>query len=232
MRAQARIQVCSSEYFFSHGHIKWSADGNNRQHSFFHFNAFSSGVIKGDIRKESVLKITRTSVVNAIKVYFGLLLLAFLVSQTPSYAAEPPKDRLADHIASVCQTGCVDSGLLKMALRSVRDTQHVDPLLMVAVIQKESNFRHRALNTQNGRSVGLAQIQVRWHRDKFDSHDYYDVFQNLRVGGEILQACQKKYRNARSALWCYNGHQKHGQVLYADKVLKTYYLLKEKQVLV
>lgn len=199
---------------------------------FFHFNAFSSGVIKGDIRKESILNISRTSVVTAIKVYFGLLLLAFLVSHTPSYAAEPPQDRLADHIASVCKEGCVESSVLKMALRSVRDEQRVDPLLLMAVIQKESSFKQRALNTQNGRSVGLTQIQVRWHRDKFDTHDYYDVFQNLRVGAEILQACQKKYRDTRSALWCYNGHQKRGQVLYADKVLKTYQLLKEKHVLV
>jgi len=199
---------------------------------FFHFNAFSSGVIKGDIRKESILNISRTTVVTAIKVYLGLLLLAFLVTQTPSQAAEPPHDRLADHIATVCKAGCVDSGLLKMALRSVRDEQRVDPLLLMAVIQKESSFKQRALNTQNGRSVGLTQIQVRWHRDKFDTHDYYDVFQNLRVGAEILQACQKKYRDTRSALWCYNGHQKRGQVLYADKVLKTYQLLKEKHVLV
>lgn len=161
-----------------------------------------------------------------------LAVIALLVAifHTQCHAAE---DRLAEHIDKVCDKQCVEPDLLRMALRHGADETRIDPRLFLAVVQVESGFRQHVVNRKSGRSVGLSQIQVRWHKDKFSTTRYSDVFENVRVGMQILRDCQEKYSgNMRKALWCYNGHQAGGLRRYADKVVKLYHALKRDHIVV
>lgn len=169
--------------------------------------------------------------VATISKLFVIVLLVTLATISQSHAAE--LDTLAAHIDRLCDKHCVDADLLRIALHQGAAETHVDPLWFLAVIQAESNFSTKAVNRRSGRSVGLSQIQVRWHRDKFFTKHYADVFENVRVGMTILGDCQEQYNgNMRKALWCYNGHQPGGLKRYADKVVKLHHLLKHEHIAV
>lgn len=59
-----------------------------------------------------------------------------------------PLDRdLQDHIFKVCEE------------------YKIDPSLIIAMIEKESTYRASAVG-DSGRSIGLMQIQYRWHKDR------------------------------------------------------------------
>lgn len=142
-------------------------------------------------------------------------------------------DPLSKHIETYCRKDCVDPGLLRIALQEAAERTKVDPLLMAAVIHVESRFQQQALNTVNGRSVGLTQVQVRWHRERFISKNQFDVFDNVYAGSEILRDCITKHQgNTRKALWCYNGHGKKGMTEYVPKVLAVYVGLKQQHIVI
>lgn len=157
-----------------------------------------------------------------------IVVLATLITLNQTHAAEI--DRLADHIDQNCAKHCVDADLLRIALHQGASETRVDPLWFLAVIQTESNFSTKAVNRHSGRSVGLSQIQVRWHREKFFTKHYADVFENVRVGMTILAACQEKHHgNLRQALRCYDGY---GPVSYAKKVAKIYHQLRADRIVI
>lgn len=171
-----------------------------------------------------ILELSREHVrSNSFVVYTYLILFGAFVFFSGFVFAEATNganDHLGAYITKHCKRDCVDAGLLRLALSEASASTKVDPLLMLAVIQVESGFRQKALNTTSGRSVGLTQVQVYWHRDKFRTKDYFDVIENVHAGAEILAACQKKHRgNVERSLWCYNGHQEDGITRYAKKVL-------------
>jgi len=157
-----------------------------------------------------------------------VVVVVTLITLNHVHAAEV--DRLAEHIDQHCAKHCVDADLLRIALQHASAETRVDPLWFVAVIQAESNFSTKAINRHTGRSVGLSQIQVRWHKEKFFTRHYGDVFENVRVGMTILRDCQAKHQgNRHQALRCYNGY---GSLSYAQKVAKVYRQLRADRVTV
>lgn len=160
-------------------------------------------------------------------ILFSLVVLFLFVTMAVSTAhAETP---LSDYIEATCKRNCVDSTLLMMAIQEAAIETDTNPLVLLAIIKEESGFNVRATNTKNGRSVGLTQIQVFWHKEKFKG-DQYDVFANVRAGALVYKDCVKKHRgNREKSLWCYNGHQKNGYH-YVSKVMKTYNKLIEKGI--
>lgn len=86
--------------------------------------------------------------------------------------------------------------------------------LVMALIEKESSFNLDCVSDE-GCSVGLMQIQIKWHRgimDRLGCRDLYDPVQNVRVGVELLKRHLTKYQDAAAALMAYNGGQ-----AYADR---------------
>ena len=165
----------------------------------------------------------------------AMLAVAFSFFQCNAVAVSEytHSDPLTKHIETHCRTGCVDSALLRVAIQEATERTKVDPLLMAAVIHVESKFQQRALNTINGRSVGLTQVQVRWHKSRFHTKDYFDVFENVYAGSEILKECLERHHgSAKKALWCYNGHSRHGMREYVPKVLAVYAGLKQQHIVI
>ncbi len=100
----------------------------------------------------------------------------------------PLEARLQEHISNECAK------------------YEIDPLLVVAMIFRESAYKSDAIG-DNGNSVGLMQIQERFHGDrmqKLNVSDLRDPFQNVTVGIDFLAEEIGKYRTISEALTAYN----------------------------
>ena len=101
----------------------------------------------------------------------------------------PLSHDLQDYIADLCEEA------------------HIDPAVIIAMIGKESTYKADAKGDK-GKSLGLMQIQPRWHYDrmeKLDCDDLLDPYDNVTVGIDFLSELVKKYDgNVNMALMAYN----------------------------
>lgn len=91
----------------------------------------------------------------------------------------------------------------------------IDPAIVIAIIEKESNYDTSAIG-DHGRSLGLMQIQFRWHAARMAElgcDDLLDARQNVCVGIDILADLLEEGESIEWVLMAYNG----GQV-YADRL--------------
>lgn len=150
-----------------------------------------------------------------------LALIAILyILMTPIWAharieEDPPPEldvplspELTDHILSLCEE------------------KEVDPQLVAAVIEVESQFTHSltSYNSNGSKDAGLMQINsVHWDRLAEDGLDVYDPQDNLEAGITMLSDLLEKYPT-EDALAAYNageaGMRKGWGKGYAEKVLE------------
>ena len=86
----------------------------------------------------------------------------------------------------------------------------------MSLIYEESGWDPGCIS-DNGESVGLMQIQKRWHKklmDKTGCTDLTDPVQNVRVGTALLKRHFSIYQDPTWALMAYNGGQ-----AYADRMI-------------
>lgn len=82
----------------------------------------------------------------------------------------------------------------------------IDPALVIAMIRYESSYNANAVG-DGGDSIGLMQIQPRWHSDRMERlgcPDLYDPFQNVTVGIDIIAGKLSSYETTGEALTAYN----------------------------
>lgn len=162
-----------------------------------------------------------TSLTRSFKLAVVVLLTVFHTAIT--YASDATHPKLEKRIAQVCKKDCVDPVILLIAVQQAAEEFSINARTLLAIIEVESGYRDKAVNKQSGKSVGLTQIQVYWHRKKFRTSDHFDVVDNVRVGAIVYHECVKKWKGHRAkALWCYNGHTKRGMKEYVPKVMRTY----------
>lgn len=97
------------------------------------------------------------------------------------------------------------------------------PELVFAMIYTESRYEADAVG-DSGNSIGLMQIQPRWHQkrmEKLGVTDLKDPIQNVRVGIDLLKELLYRYDGSvEKTLVTYNqGHYKGTVTSYAKKVL-------------
>lgn len=98
-----------------------------------------------------------------------------------------PRD-LQDHIAALCEE------------------YHIDPAIIVAMCKKESTYNARAVG-DGGNSLGLMQIQPRWHKERMKRlgcTNLKDAYQNVTVGIDFMAELLEKYEDVEKALMAYN----------------------------
>lgn len=99
----------------------------------------------------------------------------------------------------------------------------LDSRIIKALIEEESGWLASA-EGDNGQSVGLMQIQERWHKERMKRlrvTNLYDPEQNITLGCDILSELVNKYGNYRDALSVYNsGNTVEGRE-YADRILSN-----------
>ena len=102
--------------------------------------------------------------------------------------------------------------------------------LVMSLIYEESGWDPGCIS-DNGESVGLMQIQKRWHAelmDKTGCTDLTDPIQNVRVGTALLKRHFRTYQDPAWALMAYNGGQAYADCMieqnktsaYAERILR------------
>lgn len=99
----------------------------------------------------------------------------------------------------------------------------LDSRIIKALIEEESGWLSSA-EGDDGESIGLMQIQERWHKKRMKRlgvTNLYDSEQNITVGCDILSELLNKYGNYKDALSVYNSGNVHDGKQYAERVLKN-----------
>lgn len=105
--------------------------------------------------------------------------------------------------------------------KQIAEQYGLDPDIVKAIIKIESNGNPQAVG-DNGQSIGLMQIQPKWHKARIDRlgiTDLKDPKQNLTVGCDILAELLDTYGNYHMALAAYNTGSPYRGQEYADKVM-------------
>lgn len=98
----------------------------------------------------------------------------------------------------------------------------LDPSVVKALIEEESGWVASA-EGDNGNSIGLMQIQERWHKERLTRlgiTNLYDPEQNVTVGCDILSELLNKYGNYEDALSVYNSGNTEDGKAYAERILR------------
>lgn len=99
----------------------------------------------------------------------------------------------------------------------------LDSRIIKALIEEESGWLASA-EGDDGTSIGLMQIQERWHKERLQRlgvTDLYNPEQNITVGCDILSELLNKYGNYKDALSVYNsGNTVEGRE-YAERILSN-----------
>lgn len=113
--------------------------------------------------------------------------------------------------------------IVELAWRESQRHEHVSVELILAVVQKESSFKARAVSSVGAQ--GLMQVLARYHPEKLRAGEsLYDPRVNIRVGSAILQEYLSAHNaDMRRALAKYSG----GARGYARAILSEVEALKE-----
>lgn len=120
----------------------------------------------------------------------------------------------------------LDQGIQKyiFMMCSECDSCDLDPAVITAIIWKESEFNAGAIG-DNGNSLGLMQVQPRWHSErmeKLSATDLLDPYQNIRVGIDYLVELYSINDDTEWVLMAYNGGPTYANNLYNEGALSKY----------
>ena len=147
-----------------------------------------------------------------ISTFLSNLYLAFYACPT-AIADKRAEDRLM--IVKMVQTEDVKQ---KDYIEETADSYGISPKLIKAIIKVESNGDANAVG-DNGNSLGLMQIQPRYHAQRLEEGEsLLDPKVNVRVGCEILSELMAKYGTLDEALTVYNAGHDTGSREYANRV--------------
>jgi hypothetical protein len=126
--------------------------------------------------------------------------------ETTRYFDVPLSKDLQDHIFTECEK------------------RNVDPAIIMAMIERESDFRASCVG-DGGDSLGLMQIQPRWHQkraNKLGCPDLTDPYQNVTVGIDLFSTLYAKNESLEWALMAYNGGSSYANKKVAAGVVTDY----------
>ena len=113
---------------------------------------------------------------------------------------------------------------LQAHIRLTCEEYRINPYIVLAVIWQESGFNADAVG-DGGNSLGLMQIQPRWHSgrmEKLGCEDLLDPYDNVVVGIDYLSESIRRYDgDVDKALVAYNQGHYNGTITdYAKSVLE------------
>lgn len=117
----------------------------------------------------------------------------------------------------------LDEDLQFFIIRSC-EARHIDPAVVMAMIEKESGYDASAVG-DGGNSLGLMQIQPRWHSERMKElgcEDLFDPYQNVTVGIDILATLSETGKPVEWALMAYNGGTKYAYKMEANGKVSPY----------
>lgn len=149
-----------------------------------------------------------------------LRLEAEIRQEVESRSAQARQEALAGSIQVLQYRYIKDCPLPKKVQREIFHICEDNSLsfeLVMSLICEESGWDSECIS-DNGESVGLMQVQEKWHAelmDKTGCTDLTDPIQNVRVGTALLKRHFRTYQDPAWALMAYNGGQ-----AYADRMIE------------
>ena len=113
-------------------------------------------------------------------------------------------------------------GISNEMIDDIATRSGVDPNIVKAIIKEELAGNHSAIGG-NGESIGLMQIQPRWHKAKMEELGIVSLFdpqENVILGCAILSDLYEMYGNYEDALSVYNSGTTEDGKAYAERILK------------
>lgn len=111
---------------------------------------------------------------------------------------------------------------LQLHIIKVSEEKGIEPEIIFAMAYRESRYKVDAVG-DSGASVGLLQIQKRWHSgrmEKLGCTDLSDPYQNVIVGVDFLAELLDRYGDIGKALTTYNRGSFKGTVTeYATSIM-------------
>lgn len=159
----------------------------------------------------------------------GLILTANLhFNPTPMAKADviPPADPLLvrqEPIVPPILEPQTEEEIINGYIHEISAKYNVDEYLVRSVVRKESNYNPKAKG-DSGRSLGLMQIQPRWHAKRAASlgvTDLRDPYGNILVGVDYLADLLELY-SPELALMVYNSGPSYASKMHSRGIVSGY----------
>lgn len=114
---------------------------------------------------------------------------------------------------------------LQLYIMDLCEEANISAALVIAVIERESNFNASAVG-DSGNSLGLMQIQPKWHQwrmDELGGSDWLNPYDNVAVGVHILKSLFETYGDdVYMVLMAYNGGASYAKRMVAEGIYSDY----------
>ena len=144
----------------------------------------------------------------------------FLSNVYHAFYASPSveTDKRAEDRLMVVKTVQAETPKQKDYIEETAESYGISPKLVKAIIEVESGGDANAIG-DDGNSVGLMQIQPRYHAQRLkEGESLLDPKVNVRIGCEILSEIMDKYGTLDEVLTVYNAGHDTGDRSYANRV--------------
>lgn len=193
------------------------------------------------MKKKAKQVISIAAVSSLIGMYICVLVLVTLnVASAEPYKGTYGKSYEECAIIQICEKNRVAASVepsrvyfdvpldkdLQNHIMDICEERNIDPRVAFAMIKCESGFRAEATG-DSGNSLGLMQIQPRWHyarMEKLGCDNLLDPYQNVTVGLDLFGDLLNHYGNVEHALMAYNGGGSYANEMIAAGQISTYAL--------
>lgn len=139
---------------------------------------------------------------------------------TVNAAAESLSETVSEPVAVIWAVPLEEE--LQLYIAGLCEEYHIQPELVLAVIEQESQYNPEAIG-DSGNSIGLMQIQPRWHSERMQQlgcTDLLNPYQNVTVGIDIL--AEKLEGGLEWGLMAYNGGNQYADSMQARGEVSEY----------
>lgn len=116
------------------------------------------------------------------------------------------------------------SNELQDRIFDICEAYEIEPELVIAMIGKESAYNASVVG-DSGRSIGLMQVQPRWHKDRMERLgclDLLDPVANVNVAVDYLAELLQKGKGLEWALMAYNGGPNYANEMVYEGLVSDY----------
>lgn len=114
---------------------------------------------------------------------------------------------------------------LQLYIMDLCEEANLSAALVIAVIERESNYNASAIG-DSGNSLGLMQIQPKWHQwrmDELGGGDWLNPYDNIKVGVHILKGLFDRYGDdVYMVLMAYNGGSSYASRMASKGIVSDY----------
>ena len=114
---------------------------------------------------------------------------------------------------------------LQLYIMDICNNANISAALVIAMIERESNYNASVVG-DNGKSLGLMQIQPRYHQwrmDELGGGDWFNPYDNVAVGVHILKGLFDKYGDdVYMVLMAYNGGNSYAKKMASKGITSEY----------